>query len=53
MRAEGRSAAIPLALASWRPLLPAALASVLLIVRTRLEDGLLRAELPGYAEYAR
>jgi protein-S-isoprenylcysteine O-methyltransferase Ste14 len=44
--------AIPLALASWWALLPAALAIVLLVVRTRLEDGLLQAELPGYADYA-
>ncbi|WP_280972017.1 MULTISPECIES: hypothetical protein [unclassified Bradyrhizobium] len=39
--------AIPLALASWWGLLPAALAIVLLVVRTRLEDGLLQAELSG------
>ena len=44
--------AIPLALASWWALLPAALAIVLLVIRTRLEDGLLQAELPGYADYA-
>jgi protein-S-isoprenylcysteine O-methyltransferase Ste14 len=58
VRHPGYSAAIvmfiamPLALASWWALLPAALASALLIVRTRLEDGLLRAELSGYADYA-
>jgi len=45
--------AMPLALASWWALLPAALASALLFVRTGLEDGLLRAELSGYADYAR
>lgn len=45
--------AIPLALASWWALLPAALAIALLVVRTGLEDGLLRAELSGYADYAR
>ncbi|MCC8942950.1 isoprenylcysteine carboxylmethyltransferase family protein [Bradyrhizobium sp. Arg68] len=44
--------AIPLALGSWWGLLPAALAIVLLVIRTRLEDGLLQAELPGYADYA-
>jgi protein-S-isoprenylcysteine O-methyltransferase Ste14 len=44
--------AIPLALASWWALLPAALAIALLVVRTGLEDGLLRAELSGYADYA-
>jgi protein-S-isoprenylcysteine O-methyltransferase Ste14 len=46
-------AGIPLALASWWALIPAALASALLILRTALEDRLLEAQLPGYAEYAR
>jgi protein-S-isoprenylcysteine O-methyltransferase Ste14 len=45
--------AIPLALASWWGLLPAAFAIALLIVRTSWEDSLLRAELSGYADYAR
>jgi protein-S-isoprenylcysteine O-methyltransferase Ste14 len=45
--------AIPLALGSWWALLPAAVAIVLLLVRTGMEDGLLRAELSGYADYAR
>ena len=45
--------AIPLALASWWGLLPAALATALLVLRTGLEDGLLQTELPGYADYAR
>jgi protein-S-isoprenylcysteine O-methyltransferase Ste14 len=59
VRHPGYSAAIvmfiamPLALASWWALLPAALASALLVVRTGLEDSLLRAELSGYADYAR
>jgi protein-S-isoprenylcysteine O-methyltransferase Ste14 len=44
---------IPLALASWWALLPAAPATALLIVRTSWEDRLLRAELAGYADYAR
>jgi protein-S-isoprenylcysteine O-methyltransferase Ste14 len=44
---------IPLALASWWALLPAALATALLVVRTSLEDRLLKAELSGYVEYAR
>lgn len=44
---------IPLSLASWWALVPAALAIALLVFRTRLEDRLLRAELPGYADYAR
>ena len=33
-------------------LIPAAVASALLVVRTRWEDETLQAELPGYAEYA-
>lgn len=45
--------AIPLALASWWALLPAASAIALLLVRTDLEDRLLQAELSGYADYAR
>jgi protein-S-isoprenylcysteine O-methyltransferase Ste14 len=45
--------AIPLALASWWGLLPAAFSIALLVVRTRWEDRLLRAELSGYADYAR
>ncbi len=42
-----------LALASWWALIPAALASAVLILRTSWEDALLRAELDGYADYAR
>jgi protein-S-isoprenylcysteine O-methyltransferase Ste14 len=45
--------AIPLALASWWGLLPGALAIALLVVRTGWEDRLLKAELSGYADYAR
>ncbi|MDH7802638.1 MULTISPECIES: isoprenylcysteine carboxylmethyltransferase family protein [unclassified Rhizobium] len=44
---------IPLALASWVALLPAALAIAVLVLRTSMEDRLLQAELPGYADYAR
>ncbi len=44
---------IPLALASWWAVLPAALATALLVLRTSWEDRLLRTELPGYAEFAR
>ena len=44
--------AIPLVLFSWLALLPAALAIVVLVVRTSLEDRLLKAELSGYADYA-
>ncbi|MEW9524999.1 isoprenylcysteine carboxylmethyltransferase family protein [Agrobacterium radiobacter] len=50
--AIGMFTGIPLALSSWIALLPAALAIVLLIIRTGLEDRLLQAELPGYSEYA-
>jgi protein-S-isoprenylcysteine O-methyltransferase Ste14 len=44
--------AIPLVLASWWTFLPALLTIVLLILRTRLEDRALQAELPGYSAYA-
>ena len=46
-------AGMALALASWWALVPAALACAILIVRTSWEDALLRAELEGYADYAR
>lgn len=42
-----------LALGSAWALLPAALASALLVLRTAWEDRLLRTELPGYDDYAR
>jgi protein-S-isoprenylcysteine O-methyltransferase Ste14 len=42
----------PLILGSWWALLPAALFSITIVVRTALEDRTLRQELPGYAEYA-
>lgn len=42
-----------LALGSFVALLPAALASTLLVLRTSWEDRLLRAELPGYDDFAR
>jgi protein-S-isoprenylcysteine O-methyltransferase Ste14 len=41
-----------LALGSFWALVPAALASAALVLRTAWEDRLLRAELPGYVEYA-
>lgn len=44
---------VPLSLASWWALIPAAFASAILILRTIWEDALLRAELDGYADYAR
>jgi protein-S-isoprenylcysteine O-methyltransferase Ste14 len=42
----------PLLLGSLWGLLPAALSAALMLVRTALEDRTLRAELPGYPEYA-
>jgi len=44
--------ASPVALGSWRALVPAALVAVTLVVRTVLEDRALRAELTGYSDYA-
>jgi protein-S-isoprenylcysteine O-methyltransferase Ste14 len=44
---------IALALGSWWALVPAGLASMVLVLRTVWEDQLLRANLPGYADYAR
>lgn len=43
---------IPLSLGSYWALIPAVLTCVVLVVRTVLEDRMLRAELPGYREYA-
>ena len=42
---------IALCLGSVGALIPAGLASFLLILRTRWEDQTLQAELPGYKEY--
>ncbi|MBW2241121.1 MAG: isoprenylcysteine carboxylmethyltransferase family protein [Deltaproteobacteria bacterium] len=42
----------PLMLGSTSAWVPALLAVLLLVIRTVLEDRTLRAELPGYAEYA-
>jgi protein-S-isoprenylcysteine O-methyltransferase Ste14 len=42
----------PLLLGSSQAFIPALIAVGLLVVRTALEDRTLRAELPGYAEYA-
>jgi protein-S-isoprenylcysteine O-methyltransferase Ste14 len=39
-------------LGSWWALVPASLIAILMVIRTALEDRTLRAELPGYAEYA-
>lgn len=45
-------AGMALALHSLWALVPAAIASALLVLRTSWEDRLLHAELPGYAAYA-
>lgn len=45
-------AASPVLLGSWWTCLPAAALSVVLVVRTALEDAYLRRELNGYGEYA-
>jgi protein-S-isoprenylcysteine O-methyltransferase Ste14 len=42
----------PLSLGSWYTYIPAALIVFLFILRTALEDKTLKAELPGYADYA-
>ena len=42
----------PLLLGSWWAFLPAVLSVAVLLVRTALEDRTLRAELPGYPDYA-
>ncbi|MBN9657437.1 MAG: isoprenylcysteine carboxylmethyltransferase family protein [Acidobacteria bacterium] len=44
--------ASPIAMGSWYALIPAAFTATVLVVRTALEDGTLKAELAGYAEYA-
>ena len=44
-------AGLALSLASWWALIPAAWASLILIVRTKWEDDLLKTELEGYSEY--
>jgi protein-S-isoprenylcysteine O-methyltransferase Ste14 len=46
------TATMGLVLGSWWACIPQALACLLIIWRTALEDRTLRAELPGYAEYA-
>ena len=43
---------IPLVLGSYWALIPAVLIDILFVVRTAMEDRMLRAELPGYWEYA-
>ncbi|HVP11615.1 MAG TPA: isoprenylcysteine carboxylmethyltransferase family protein [Phycisphaerae bacterium] len=43
---------ISLSLGSWWALIPAGGAALALVIRTAWEDRTLRAELPGYADYA-
>jgi protein-S-isoprenylcysteine O-methyltransferase Ste14 len=45
--------AVPVLLASWWAFIPSALAALLLVLRTALEDRTLQAELAGYAGFAR
>ena len=45
--------AVPILLASWPALIASGVSTLLLILRTALEDRTLQAELSGYAEYAR
>jgi protein-S-isoprenylcysteine O-methyltransferase Ste14 len=47
-----QSFAVPLLLGSWWSLLPGAMAALMMVVRTSLEDRMLQSELPGYAAYA-
>ena len=42
---------VALTLGSWIALIPAVLISLLLVLRTSLEDRMLTTELPGYREY--
>ena len=44
---------IALLLGSWWALVPAAAAVVFIVLRTVLEDRMLRTELPGYDDYVR
>jgi protein-S-isoprenylcysteine O-methyltransferase Ste14 len=44
---------IVLALSSVWTLIPAAVASIIAVIRTVLEDRTLKEELPGYRDYAR
>lgn len=42
-----------LILGSWWALVPGAIIAVIIVIRTALEDRMLQAELPGYADYAK
>ena len=45
--------AVPLLLGSWLAGIPSLIGALLLILRTALEDRVLKDELPGYADYTR
>ena len=49
----GFNLATPLLLLSWWAFVPGLLSSAVIVARTALEDRMLSAELPGYADYAR
>jgi protein-S-isoprenylcysteine O-methyltransferase Ste14 len=42
---------VALLLGSWWALIPAAVIDIIFVIRTRLEDRTLQAELPGYVDY--
>jgi protein-S-isoprenylcysteine O-methyltransferase Ste14 len=44
--------AVPFALGTWVALIPALLGTAIYVLRTALEDKMLRDELPGYADFA-
>jgi protein-S-isoprenylcysteine O-methyltransferase Ste14 len=46
-----QSLATPVLLGSWWALVPGGAAAALMILRTFLEDRMLRAELPGYGTF--
>jgi protein-S-isoprenylcysteine O-methyltransferase Ste14 len=48
-----QSIGVPFLLGSWWALIPGIAATVLMIIRTSLEDRTLQAELPGYQDYVR
>jgi protein-S-isoprenylcysteine O-methyltransferase Ste14 len=45
-------AVTPLLMGSWWAVIPGLLSALMILIRTAYEDRMLRAELPGYAEYA-
>jgi len=43
---------IPLALGSWYDLIPAVCLTIIIIIRTKIEDRVMHRDLPGYGDYA-